>query len=157
MKIIVEKIVQEVEDRRCRRKNVIIIGIPEQDQSMTREQNCNVEFTQLKDIFAQMKLKNSVGHFQFHRLGRLVPGNTRPRLIKVMFDNEETVRQLLLNSGALKKSDRFGNIIVTSDKTPRQMEQYRAVKEELNNRKNSGENNLKIKYIKGVPQIVPLN
>ena len=43
------------------------------------------------------------------------------------------------------------------DGTPRQISYYTELKEQLNARIDKGEQNLKIKYVQGVPKIVNLN
>ena len=43
------------------------------------------------------------------------------------------------------------------DRTPRQLEYFKMIREEFNRRKNAGENNIKIKYVNGIPKITSLN
>ncbi|KAG5875585.1 hypothetical protein JTB14_027209 [Gonioctena quinquepunctata] len=90
------------------------------------------------------------------RLGKYDANRTIPRPIKVTLENEATVLACTRNTKNLK-NDNFKNVFISFDKTPRQMQYYRDLRQELDEKKNNGENNLTIKYSNGDPKIVNLN
>lgn len=55
------------------------------------------------------------------------------------------------------KSSNGNNIYVSTDLTNSQRQEYGRAKEELSTRISQGENNLAIKYIKGIPKVVSKN
>lgn len=65
--------------------------------------------------------------------------------------------KLLKNWKILKSDACYNNITIANDKTPKQIQHFQELKRELERRKLQGENNLKIKYVQGVPQITNLN
>lgn len=57
------------------------------------------------------------------------------------------------NAKNLKNTETFKNITLSFDKTPKQMEHYKQIRNELQNRLKDGEHVI-IKYIHGVATIV---
>ena len=92
-----------------------------------------------------------------HRLGRHNPSNSRPIPIKVVLEKERDVINIIRNSGKLKSIEQYQNISVSYDRTPRQLAQYKQVRQELLERIDKGENNIKLRYVNGVPKIQRLN
>ena len=92
-----------------------------------------------------------------HGLGRHNPFNSRPRPIKVVLEKERDVINIIRNSGKLKSIEQYQNISVSYDRTPRQLAQYKQVRQELLERIDKGENNIKLRYVNGVPKIQRLN
>lgn len=45
-------------------------------------------------------------------------------------------------------------MFLSSDKTPKEMQYYKEVKKELEERKNNGEENITIKFVNNIPKIV---
>ena len=82
--------------------------------------------------------------------------NKRSRPIKVVFSSEANVISTLkkLKKLKLKSIQKFAKISIFRDRTPMQIKIYNDVKTELNNRLQNGESNLKIKFIKGIPNII---
>ncbi|KAF0746706.1 Reverse transcriptase domain-containing protein, partial [Aphis craccivora] len=62
-----------------------------------------------------------------------------------------------LNKRKLKNLDAFKNITVSSDRTMLQRNHLKTVIDELNARKNAGENDIFIKYINNLPNVRGLN
>lgn len=82
------------------------------------------------------------------RIGKYKPDVNRS--IKVTFESEETTKLIFRNKNKLTDTD----VKIFPDQTPYQQTYFKKLKEELNRRTANGEGNLKIKYIKGVPQII---
>ncbi len=139
-----EEIIQESVERTFRSCNVILTNVPE---------NTDVPDVIIANgILECVDATIVVSPENVVRIGK--PIQNKPRLLKVRFNNIETVRLVLRKKSALKTS-RFPNVIIRDDKTPRQLNHLKQLRMELNNRNNSGEN-LTIKYIHNVPQIVPV-
>lgn len=140
-----EKIINELQERAVRSKNLIIVGLPEQ----TATENSARQFGDKKD--AQETLQSVVSKnykiIKTLRLGKYTPGKNRP--LKVFLENQFEVREILRNRNKL--SDKLK---IYSDQTPTQKIMMQELSQELNRRKNNGEVNLTIKYVKGIPKIV---
>ncbi|KAJ8933325.1 hypothetical protein NQ318_020828 [Aromia moschata] len=83
-----------------------------------------------------------------HR-GRHMPNKIRP--IRVTLEDEEQVRKIISKAKDIKTQEQLGTFFMSYDKTPRQQEQFRRVKKELEERKSKGEKNIKIAYSNGTP------
>lgn len=139
-----EEIVSEINERNIRAKNIIIVGIPEPDETTDRHTHNNTEVTKIiKTIY-----DGCPEPLKVYRLGKFRPGHIRP--IRVTFSTGETVGALLRGRGNLKSD----SIKIFSDQTPMQRKHMHDLKEELQKRTDNGETNLRIKYIKGTPKIV---
>lgn len=140
-----EDIIQELKDRCEREKNVIIVGISEtiNANSNARQKYDYEEVTKLITTFTA-DIPNPI---KCMRLGKYVPNKCRP--IKVCFANTDAPKYLLRNKNKLPE-----NIQIYSDQTPTQKKILQSIKEELNTRIESGEKDLTLKYIKGIPTIV---
>ena len=77
----------------------------------------------------------STNNLKIQRLGRRTEAKHRP--IKIILRDE--------------------NISISYDKTPREMDFYRQLKEAMNNRIMNGKRNLKIRHVHETPKIVKLN
>lgn len=53
-----------------------------------------------------------------------------------------------------EEKQQFAQLILNTDKTKQQMQQYKIIKEELRERTEKGQSYLKIKYFKGEPRII---
>lgn len=140
-----EDVVAECQERYDKRKNVIIYGISELP---SENKNERFEFDK-KEV---TKILNTVSPncsepTRMFRLGNYIPGRNRP--IRVCFALEETALMLLRKRGNLKK-----DISLRSDQTLKQRDHLKRLRDELQQREQSGEVNLTIKYVKGTPKIV---
>lgn len=154
-KSVFDEVFQEFNERQKRKCNLIVFGVPENPE-LSNEERVNEEKSQISEIIRCSSVSlNGINDIKPIRLGRHIPNKTRP--IKVTLESEEQVRQIIGKAKDLKSQQRFTGIFVSFDKTPRQIEQYRQVKNELEERKNKGESNIKITYFNGVPTIKHLN
>nr|CAH7714010.1 unnamed protein product [Callosobruchus chinensis] len=149
-----EEIITEVEERSKRRKNLVIFGVPEQDQSLSNNDQVSRDVTNTVEILRVMNRDIDAQAIKPIRLGKHVEGKSRP--IKVYFGSEQQVTQIIHNARALRNS-RYKKVSVSYDRTPRQQAHYKRIKEQLQERENAGEANLKIKYVNGTPRIVSGN
>ncbi|CAH2097761.1 unnamed protein product [Euphydryas editha] len=143
-----EDIISELKDRSDREKNIIVVGISEiNERNYLSRQKYDAEI--VTKIIQQLD-ENDSKPFKCIRLGKYNPQKNRP--IKVCFDNAYIPRQLLRN-----KSKLTDNIRIYSDQTPAQRTYIKNLKDELQRRKDNGEENITIKYIKNKPTIIVNN
>lgn len=144
---------EELCERVKRSRNVIVFGVdePRADSAATRKLEDENYVTAL---FNTLEVHPVI--LRVFRLGRRKEaGGKRP--MKVVCQSEEAVHNIIKNVRKLKNKREFVNVSVSYDRTPRQLAQYRVLKEEVKNRLDSGEKNLRIRYVSGTPKIVSLN
>lgn len=150
-----ESVVREVQERESRRNNVIVFGLVEDvgvDVSKRRES----DLKNVRDIATELSVLVDDGDAPV-RLGKLDASHPeRPRPLRFRLRNQSDIRSLFRNAAKLKSCDRWKNVRLASDRTPLQNKLYRAVRDELENRKRSGERDLRIVYRKGVPVIISM-
>ncbi|GJQ67912.1 hypothetical protein Trydic_g16672 [Trypoxylus dichotomus] len=95
------------------------------------------------------------GEEMLSQLDRVVSVRTNIRPIKVILDFPRSVSKALRNSSKLRNSSDFGNIKVSTDHTPK-LQHYNKLRSEMEQRNPNGER-LRIRYVKGVSKLVPLN
>nr|CAI5841176.1 unnamed protein product [Callosobruchus analis] len=147
-----EEVVQEVFERQNRKCNIIIFGLKEQD-GLKGDKLASEKADVVKVV---THISQAVTVTDIRRIGKYDPSRpaTKPRPIKVSLPSAEQVLELIKKSPALKNSEEFKNISVSYDRTPRQMQLYKEVRKQLDDRKNGGESNIRIKYVNGIPKIV---
>lgn len=140
-----EDTIREAHERFTRGKNVIISGLVEQHSSDAGE-NINKDEQEVLSVISTI-VTDCPKPIKILRIGKYVP--EKCRRIKVCFENQETTMALLRN-----KSKCPPEIKIFSDQTPLQQKFLNDLKVELARRKDEGEPDLTIKYVKGTPRIV---
>ncbi|KOB77810.1 putative tick transposon [Operophtera brumata] len=123
-----EQLIREVQDRKEREKNILVVGVPEQTSSVAEERLS-------KDEAEIMCITGSVSNeitkpIKIIRIGKYNAGKNRR--IKVCYDTPAPVKVLLRNRDKLPV-----NIKMFSDQTPSQQKYLQGVKDELIRRQNS--------------------
>lgn len=146
-----EDIIEEMNDRNSRKKNLIIFGIPEQNQDdppQNRSISDKNEVTNLLKIvdstFDANKLKPT-------RIGRYKSNHIRP--IKLILETENEVVNLMKNAKSLRNST-YRKAFISLDRTPRQLNHFKSLKAQLDQMNNQGNEKFVIKYFSGTPKIV---
>nr|CAI5822610.1 unnamed protein product [Callosobruchus analis] len=150
-----EDIIQEISDRNSRKGNLILFGVPE-DSRLSDNQRKAQDTEQVKNILNVLGDNISSDTVNLVRLGRTVD-NSKPRPIKVKLGDENCVHRCIKGVPKLRRHERYSRVTVAFDRTPRQVEHYKKLKQEIDNRSANGETGLKIKYVRGVPKIVQEN
>lgn len=142
-----DAVLQEMDERQYRSKNVIIFGINESASSSTedRKKHDKLQVQKALEKIPDVDMEKSI----VVRLGKPADNSAKPRPVKVILQNKHQAINVLKNKKKLPQ-----NISASSDKTPYQRDQLRKLREELAERTDSGEKDLTIKYIKSVPRIV---
>lgn len=142
-----ETMLQEIIERKARKNNIILIGIPEQispnkDERISKDR---------EDVIKALANINEIPcPTKMYRIGKYSPNKSRG--IKICFDSEVHVKKILRDKKALPD-----NIKVYSDQTRLQQQLLQDLRNELSQRQKNGENNITIKYIRGLPKIVEAN
>lgn len=137
----------EIRQRLLRENNVIIKGIPENnetslDLAFVKEiTNCFSGISTTPDVIREVT-----------RIGNKSGNKARP--IKVSFNNREAAISVLRNKSILRSNLKFSKITISDDKTPAQLAELNHRRDELKQRIEKGETDLTIKYIRGSPIIV---
>lgn len=141
-----EDIISELKDRNDREKNIIIVGIPENNNKNSAARRV-YDHEMVTKTIAVLYDGCPPKPNKCMRLGKYYPGKSRS--LKVCYDNVDIVRHLLRNKSKLPES-----LKLYSDQTPSQKIYLQTVIEELKRREDAGESDLTIKYNKGIPKIV---
>lgn len=148
-----EEVVREVLERQIRKNNIIVYGVAE---NTSTELNTRIlhDQRQVSRVLQHLLPETNFETVEPIRLGKFDASRSRPRPIKVVLPSENVVHDIIRKAPTLKNLRDPGNVKISFDKTRRQQEYYRQVKDELDTRTAAGEVNLRIKFMRGVPQIV---
>lgn len=147
-----EEILQELSDRQRRKRNIVLFNVPEKENGENRNAE---DSATIKQILNEVDPIINTSITNAWRLGKFSKDKNRP--LKVILENESIVGIVLRKAKNIKTSEKFGRISISADRTPMQINAYKKVKQELDNRISMGETNIRIKYINERPTIVSLN
>lgn len=139
----------EVHERNIRKNNVVVFGL--QDSN-----NKGVDKNMVCDLLNQVQSTDQE-NVKLFRIGKFDPSNTKMRPLKIIFQDELAMRNVLTNAKMLKENDSFKHLTVSVDRTPMQIEYYKKIRSQLLERKANGENDIRIRHIHGIPKIVKFN
>ncbi|KAK5639602.1 hypothetical protein RI129_012094 [Pyrocoelia pectoralis] len=137
----------EMEDRRRRSRNVILYNMIESRKTALTDKISD-DTTMVTTILEKYNMASEP--IKVIRLGKTK--NDVPRPTKVIFKSEETAIDFLKHGRSIVMNEK--EVKVRSDLTPNQRDQLKYLNEELQARTQSGEKDLVIKYINGVPKIM---
>lgn len=141
-----EKIISEMQERERRGKNFILVGLPEPTNTdYSIRQNADLGLVQ-KTLSDYMSIHPEI--VKVIRLGNYFTGKTRP--LKVCLKSTDEIKQIFMNKIKLPE-----NIRIYHDQTPTEKNVLKELNKELTQRKENGEADLIIRYIRGTPKIVP--
>lgn len=141
-----QDMLNEINERETRNKNIIINGIKEQE-SNDKDQRKNLDTKEVVEIIKSIN-NDCPSPLKVFRLGKFQSNINRP--IKVCFASQEIAKSILRNKNKANKD----SISIYSDQTPQQRKYLSHLKEELKKQIGMGKKNLTIKFIKNVPKIV---
>lgn len=98
----------------------------------------------MKQLIPSKKLNNN----NFFRLSKSNPSRTRQRPNQIVIEKWRKCTRITQKKKKLKDTHEFKEVYFASDKTAKEMEYYKTVKRELVERKNNGEEDIKIKYLR---------
>lgn len=151
---VIEGVASELLERQRRSRNLMIFGVPEiQGSTLTERKRSDQAF--ITGLFSFLNVDPTVASVT--RIGKLqAAGGHRP--LRVTLQSEAELRGVFKNVERLRGAADYRNVSLSYDRTPRQQIAYRNLKAQLRSRLDSGEQNLKIRYVNGMPKIaqVPL-
>lgn len=147
--LITESIIYEINERRRRASNVIIFNA---EESSSDNLNDKIEHDKKQCIEIIKHVADiNLDEVKVIRLGKNADGKVRP--LKVILRNEVDALSVLRNK---KKLPRTSKVSIQSDRTPMQRDYFNKIKAELTSRQDKGENDITMKYIRGIPTITKL-
>jgi hypothetical protein len=138
-------IINEIEERSKRRKNVIIANIKESEKVNGHERKIDDKNTVI-NILSPIGI--TMDRIKVFRLGKFNKENNR--LIKIIFETEDDAITILKNKNKIK----VPRLRIFNDQTKMQIDYYKKLKGKLQAMQDNGDMNKGIKYINGRPTIV---
>ena len=122
---------QEINERNYKNKNPIIFGIQEMNSDEPEERKAH-DLSSVQSIFESTCSEVQTNRIKVYRLGKREEGKVRP--VKVIMRSEEEVKQIILKGKDIRKKARYAKLVFTSDKTKKQLNEYKLVREEMKRR-----------------------
>lgn len=142
---LVENTIAEMMDRKFRERNVILYNLP--DSKNAAKSDCQKFIELLSPCSDDLPFK--IGDIKVRRLGnKFVNGKVRP--LKITLPTVNDVHWLFHHKRDICKDKLF----ISGDLTTMQRQYKSRVINELKQRKEDGESDLVIKYVRGVPTII---
>lgn len=132
---------EELLERQKRSCNILIFNMSESSDDKTNAEKI------LRDL-----AKHDVNIIETARIGK--PNKKGNRALKITLPNANVTSKIIT---AKKDPLKGKHVYISPDLTIRQRNHYNELKNELNERRNSGENDIIIRYVKGIPTIVKRN
>ena len=134
-------LLEEFEARDLRKNNIIISGMKEKTEGSVEERKQH-DIELVKDIMKEIGAEDaSCKHVL--RIGR--PQTDRPRLMKVICSDFDSKQKILQKARELRNNPLYNKVFINADLTPLQQRKQKALRDELKQRKQLGEN-VKIRY-----------
>ena len=140
-----DDVVEELNDREYRSRNLIIFGLPEPQES-SPELNKSIDLTAVRGVLTEICPLNCLAPVTY-RLGK--QGKTPCRPLCVRLDSAAEVKKILQSKHRYK-----GPYKISDDKTNNQRESIMQLREKLRVLHEQGQTQMTIRYIRGVPKIV---
>lgn len=133
-----ESILAEVQERQKRMNNIMMFNLPETNDDMMKA----------SEILRLLVTNYEIGVAKVLRVGKANKNGIRA--LKITLNNANDVDQVVWAKKGILKGR---NVYISADLTPMQNENLKQLKQEMETRKENGEN-VVIRFIKGVPKIV---
>nr|CAI5828616.1 unnamed protein product [Callosobruchus analis] len=150
-----EDIISEISEREKLKNNIILFNVAESDQSKSMNERVESDKSMVADILRVVDPEIRLPNIKLMRLGLFSDSKIRP--IKITLEHSDLTRKVLTNAKTLKSNNSFKHVNISQDCTKRQLDHYRSVRDELSRRREAGDTNCRIKFVKDVPRIVPVN
>nr|CAH7741774.1 unnamed protein product [Callosobruchus chinensis] len=150
-----EDMISEITERQKRKCNIMVFNVSEPDQNKPAKEQSEADKRTVENILNHVAPELDLQNVASVRVGRFL--NSKKRPIKIVLGNADTVRKVLINAKKIKSNNDYKHVSISSDRTKKQIEYFKAVKQELDDRIRAGDTNCRIKYFNDVPRIVTLN
>lgn len=139
-----EETVREAKERAQRENNVIVYGVAEESNDRAVVAGLMGALSPGDEL-----IKNIV---YVSRLGKII--NNKPRPLRVTFNNPYSVGDVLRLNNKLKSIPLYKNITLRRDRTVYQVGLFKECQNRVNQLRNNGILDVRIKYVHGVPEVV---
>lgn len=139
-------IINEILDRQSRANNILLFNFPEK---LSESTSLNTDSDRLKLIFSKLDLK--IEPIKLHRLGNK---SNYDRPLKITLSDPKQTFDVLRTQSTLRTIPEFKDLRFSSDRTFKQRETMAKLRQELVQRRDKGENDIIIKYLRGNPTII---
>jgi len=150
-----EEVVQEMNERSLRSRNVMVFGLPESNKA---EGKLDDDKKTLQKLFSSLEAEFDVSLYKCFRVGKLK--KDKPRPVKIILDSESHAVKLIRESTRIQLNDisaDLSHVRLSRDRTRRQMAYLDELNAELASRQKDGNTDLTIKFVNGIPKIVQKN
>ena len=139
-----EEMMAEEKDKQKRSKNIIVHGIKESSETSEEKKH---DAEKIQDIISDKLGIQDVEIDNVVRLGKRNDEAVHPRLVKVVLKSQDKKMQILRKSKELKNHDEddVKKVFIVPDMTPKEREKDKALRKELYERRDKGENDLFIR------------
>ncbi|CAI6349484.1 unnamed protein product [Macrosiphum euphorbiae] len=139
-------IINEILDRQSRANNILLFNFPEK---LSESTSLDTDSDRLKIIFSKLNLK-----FEPIKLHRLGIKSKYDRPLKITLSDPKQTFDVLRTQSTLRTLPEFKDLRFSSDRTFKQRETMAKLRQELVQRREKGENDIIIKYVRGNPTII---
>lgn len=143
---------REMHDRENRKNNILFFGCSETLLEPATDQVGNLDTQIVNDIIHSVCPEMNLTQLKTYRLGKKTEEKIRP--IKVCLNSSKDARAVFFKAKEISKNPTYKHVAIGLDKTPREIAEYKALRAQLTERLNNGEQNLRIKYFRDVPKII---
>lgn len=142
---------REIDDREARKCNLMIFGCDE--TASDEDKHLDTELAQ--EIIGAVCPEIDTSKIRALRVGKGDQNRKRP--IRVKLGSSRDARNIFFKAKEIVKQEKYKHIAVGFDKTKREIEEYRALRGEMQTRVENGETNLRIKYFRNMPKIIKIS
>lgn len=149
-----EFVIGELNDRSQRAANVLVYNLKEPTSTSPRERQ-NQDNQHINHLVSALDVNLDTDRIKSFRLGKPVRGKIRP--LKVVFGsaNDAKTFNTTFSKDLVSTVDaEYEGLSIGRDRTLKERQYLKKIRNELDERKKNGEVSLTIKYINGVPNIV---
>ena len=139
-----QNLISELQDRNIRSRNIIVHNVNESNSEITTER-IDFDKAQVLQILDKLEFDTTI-EFKVNRIGM---SGEKPRPMRVVLPDANIALKVVKQKKKLNNNPAR----ISADLTFRQRQELKKLYEELNTRKENGEDNLSIRYTKGVPYI----
>lgn len=145
----IAELMEEVNEREIRSKNVLIFNMPESLKT-TKDERHEDDALRATNIITTCSSVD-ISNLRTYRLGKYNASRNRP--MKVIMESRSDVIKVLQN----KRKVNIDNVKIGPDQTKMQQKHFKDLANQINELKRNGVTNKIIKYINGIPRIVTKN
>ena len=143
-----EPAIMEIQEREKRAANILIFGMKE-IVAESREERLEKESKEVKNLIRTINSDISMDSIQVIRLGPPYK-EQKLRPIKVIFTNKADAQKIMQQRSKIENTGCY----IKRDQTLAQRNYIKSLINELKERQNKGEDNIRIKYFEGNPKII---